>query len=173
MRELLIKVNKNDKIIGAETKEKCHLAKGILHRGLMIFIFNDKNQLLIQKRSKKKMLWPFFWENSCSSHPQRGESYLEAGKKNLKRELGIICQLKFLDKVRYSASFKKIGSENEICAILVGQYSDKVKPNSKEIAAWQWVKLEKLKKDLRENPQKYTPWFKIGLKKILKNESFK
>ena len=52
----LIIVNKNDEKIGLEDKLKCHLGKGILHRAFSIFVFNDKNELLIQKRSKLKML---------------------------------------------------------------------------------------------------------------------
>lgn len=172
MTEWLIKINENDKIIGTETKEKCHLAKGILHRAVVVFIFDNKGRLLIQKRSKEKMLWPLFWENSCSSHPWKGESYLAAGQRNLKKELGFSCKLKFLEKFKYFASFKNIGSENEICAILVGRYSGKVNANPKEVEKWKWVELKKLKKDIKKNPQKYTPWFKIGLKKILKYENF-
>ena len=52
--EKLILVNKKDEIKGYKEKEKCHQGKGILHRGFAVFIFNDKNQLLIQKRSELK-----------------------------------------------------------------------------------------------------------------------
>ena len=65
----LVVVNKNDEKIGLEDKLKCHLGKGILHRAFSIFIFNNKNQLLIQKRNKLKLLWPLYWSNTCCSHP--------------------------------------------------------------------------------------------------------
>jgi isopentenyl-diphosphate delta-isomerase len=85
----LIIVNKNDEKIGLEDKLKCHLGKGILHRAFSVFVFNNKNQLLIQKRSKLKLLWPLYWSNTCCSHPLDGELYEESGKKKNKRRNGV------------------------------------------------------------------------------------
>ena len=56
--ESLILVDPRDSIIGYENKEKCHQGEGLLHRAFSIFIFNDETQLLIQKRSAEKLLWP-------------------------------------------------------------------------------------------------------------------
>ena len=166
----LILVNRKDKIKSYSDEEKCHQAKGILHRAFAIFIFNDKNQLLIQKRSKLKKLWPGYWENSCSSHPFKGETYLKAGERRLKEELGFNYQLKFIDKFLYQASYKDIGSENEICTVLIGKYNKEPKPDPKEVADWKWINPKELKKEIAKNPQKYTPWVKIGLKKLMSLE---
>jgi len=160
----LVKVNRKDEEIGLEDKLKCHLGRGILHRAFTIFVFNSKNQLLIQKRSKEKLLWPLVWEASCSSHPVKGESHIAAGKKRLKKELGFDCGLKFLDKFEYRVKYKNIGSEYEICALLTGRYNGKVKPNKKEVADWKWVDLKKLKKDIAKKSAEYAPWLKIALK---------
>lgn len=160
----LVIVNKKDEKIGLIDKLKCHLGKGILHRAFTIFIFNSKNQLLIQKRSKDKLLWPLIWEASCSSHPLQAENYITAGQKRLKKELGINCKLKLLDKFQYQVKYKNIGSENELCALLIGKHNGRVKPNLKEVAQWKWINLKDLKKDLIKNPRKYAPWLKIALK---------
>ena len=162
----LIIVNKNDEKIGLEDKLKCHLGKGILHRAFTIFIFNSKNQLLIQKRAKNKFLWPLVWETSCSSHPLEKEDYVKASEKRLKQELGIACKLNLLTKFQYQARYKNIGSENEVCALLVGKYNGQVAPNPKEVAEWKWIDIKTLKKDLAKNPKKYCPWLKIALKII-------
>ena len=169
MAEKLVLVNEEDKTIGFEDKLKCHLGKGLLHRAFSIYIFNNQNQLLIQKRSKWKLLWPLYWSNSCCSHPRKNESYKNAAQRRLKEELGFTCSLTVIDKFQYHASFKDIGSENEICAILIGKYNGKVKPNPKEVADWRWIEIEKLKQEMAQNPSKFTPWFKIGLKRILSN----
>jgi isopentenyl-diphosphate delta-isomerase len=167
MAEKLLVVDKKDRIIGTESKEKCHQGRGILHRAFSILIFNKRRELLLTKRSKFKKLWPLFWDNFCSSHPLKGESYEVAGQKRLKRELGFSCKLKLVDKFFYQARYKNIGSENEICALLIGKYnSPKIKSDSKEIADWRWINLKELKKDIRKDPRKYTPWLKIDLKKI-------
>ena len=59
--EKLILVDKNDNVLGYKSKVECHENDGILHRAFSIFIFNNKNQLLLQKRSDQKLLWPLFW----------------------------------------------------------------------------------------------------------------
>ncbi|MDE2218479.1 MAG: hypothetical protein KGJ58_03455, partial [Patescibacteria group bacterium] len=41
----------NDQGIGYMGKEDCHLGNGVLHRAFSFFIFNDNNELLIQRRS--------------------------------------------------------------------------------------------------------------------------
>lgn len=167
MAEKLLVVNKKDRIIGAESREKCHQDRGILHRAFSILIFNKIGELLLTKRSRFKKLWPLFWDNSCSSHPLKGESYEVAGQKRLKKELGFACKLKLVDKFFYWARYKNIGSENEICALLIGKHnSQKIRPSSKEIADWRWINLNELRKNIRQNPKKYTPWLKIDLRKI-------
>jgi len=168
MEKILI-VNEKDKVIGQESKEKCHKGKGILHRAFSILIFNKKNQILLSKRSRFKKLWPLFWDNSCSSHPLKGKSYEVAGQKRLKEEFSFTRPLKLIDKFQYQAQYKNVGSENEICALLVGEYNQrKIKPDPKEIAGWKWVFVKRLQEDIEKNPQKYTPWLKIGLGKYLK-----
>ncbi len=164
----LILVNKKDKVVGFETKEKCHQGKGILHRAFSVYLFNNKGQLLIQQRSKFKKRWPLYWANTCCSHPSQDESYVKAGERRLKEEFGFSCSLKMVDKFQYQAPYKDVGSENEMCAILVGEYDGKIKANPKEIADWKWVDIDKLQDDFGKNPGRYVPWLKIGLKRYLK-----
>lgn len=160
----LILVDKKNRKIRVGDKKRAHLGKGILHRAFTVFVFNPENQLLIQKRSKDKFLWPLAWEASCSSHPLPGEDYLAAGKKRLKKELGFSCKLKLLGQFQYQANYQNIGSENEICALLIGKYNGKIKPNKKELAEYKWIDLKELKKDLAKKPEEYAPWLKIALK---------
>jgi len=167
--EKLLLVDEKDKIIGYETKEKCHQGNGILHRAFSVYLFDKKGRLLIQQRSKFKKLWPLYWANSCCSHPRKDEDYEKAGERRLPEELGFSCSLKLVDKFQYQARYKNIGSENELCAILIGKYNgEKIKINRKEVSDWKWVKVEELENDFKKNPNKYAPWFIIGLKRYLK-----
>jgi len=168
MGKRLLVVNSKDKILRTETAENCHKGKGILHRAFSTLVFNRKNQILLSQRSKFKLLWPLFWDASCNSHPQKGESYETTGKRRLKEEFGFTCPLKLIDKFQYSGPYKNIGSENEICGLLIGEYNQKkIKPDPKEIANWKWIDIKKFQKDIEKNPQRYTPWLKIGLDKYL------
>ena len=166
-KEILILVDEEDNEIGYEEKVACHLGEGKLHRAFSIFIFNDKNELLIQKRSDKKMLWGGFWTNSCCSHPRKGESLEEATHRRLKEELGFDCKLKQIFKFPYHAKFRDIGSEREIDHVFVGRYSGVVNPNPEEVSDWKWISIEDLKRDVEENSDKYTPWFKIALGRVI------
>ncbi len=165
----LVLVDENDNVIGSETKEKCHDGNGILHRAFSVFIFNSKNRLLIHKRSGQKRLWPLFWTNTCCSHPSEDETYEQGGERRLKEELGLSCSLKFLYKFQYQVPFEDRGSENEMCAILIGRCDSDPSPDPEEVAEWKFMDLEELQKDIEQNPEKYTPWFKMEMERLLKD----
>jgi len=165
--EKLILVDKNDKILGFEEKVKCHLDKGLLHRAFTILLFDDNNNVLLQKRAELKMLWPLYWEATCSSHPRENETYEESGIRRLKEELNINTGLKLIDKFYYQSFYKDIGAEHELCATLVGSYNEKqIDFNKDEVADLKWVEINELKKELIQNPNNYAPWLKIALDRI-------
>ncbi len=159
--EPLILVNEKDEILGYKDKVSCHVGDGILHRAFSIFIFNGKGQVLMQKRSAEKPLWPLYWSNSCCSHPRKGESYEIATQRRLKEELGFTTDLKFLFKFQYQARFGEVGSENELCSVYVGRYDGPVQTNQREIAEWEWMDVEALEREMRSHPEHFTPWFKM------------
>jgi len=164
--EKVILVDENDNQVGLEDKIKAHLGNGALHRAFSVFIFNNKKEILLQQRAKEKMLWPMYWTNTCCSHPRESEGYQEAGQRRLKEELGFTCNLKYIGKFQYQANYKDIGAENELCSVLVGEYEGEVNVDPKEVNDFKWIDFEELKKDVLENPDNYTPWFKIELEKF-------
>jgi geranylgeranyl diphosphate synthase type I len=176
-QEQVILVDRNDKKIGLKDKVESHLGRGDLHRAFVVFIFDGRGKLLIQKRSKEKMLWPLYWECTIASHPREGENYIEAGERRLKEELGFTCGLKFLNKFQYAEKYKKIGAEREVCAVLIGEHSGGININKKEVDDCKWIKIEELKEDIVKNPQNYAPWlkgsFKIFLKDFIKSDMSK
>jgi len=164
--EKVILVNEKDEEIGVEEKIKAH-REGKLHRAFSIFIFNKKGELLIQKRAKSKYHSGGLWSNTCCSHPRPKEGLMEAAKRRLKEEMGIECELKEIFKLIYKVKVGKL-IEHEIDHVFVGKFDGKPKPNKKEVEGWKWVSLKELEKDMKENPEKYTEWFKIILPKLIK-----
>lgn len=160
--EKVVIVNKKDQVLGEVKRDASHKVKGTLHRGFIIFIFNKKRELLLLKRSKIKKLWPLFWDGCCS-HPKLGESYIKAGERRLEEELGFSCKLEYIEKFYYRSVYKNIGSEEEICAVLNGKYDGQIRPNTKEVAEYCWLNLEKLRKEIKEKPEIFTPWLKKAL----------
>lgn len=166
MIDELILVDEDDREIGYREKMACHVGRGYLHRAFSIFIFNDRDELLIQQRAGGKMLWPLFWSNSCCSHPRKGENVENAAARRLVEECGIACGLKYIYKFQYSAQFEDEGSENEICSVLIGKCNNEIAANPDEIANHKWIKIEDLQRDIERNPNKYTPWFKLEINEL-------
>ena len=54
MEENCILVDKEDNIIGKDSKVNCHLGEGKLHRAFSVLLFNNSGDLLIQKRAREK-----------------------------------------------------------------------------------------------------------------------
>lgn len=169
IRDPVVLVDENDREIGIGSKLKCHLGKGRLHRAFSVFLFNSSGQLLLQKRSTKKTLWPLFWSNSVCSHPLPGEGYEKAASRRLVEEVGIEAEAQFLYKFVYSAKYKEIGAENEVCAVLAARSDLEPKPNHDEIIDYRWVERDELLKEVEENPKIYTPWFKMEAEELFRN----
>ena len=165
-RERLILVDDADKPIGHLDKSSCHDGAGILHRAFSLFIFNGDGQLLLQKRASGKRLWPGFWSNSCCSHPREGESMDEAVQRRCEQELGFRTPMRFLYKFEYQASFGDLGSEHELCSVFTGVYDGEPVINTTEIEDWQWIDINALHEQLEQQPERFTPWFKLEWQKI-------
>lgn len=166
-KEYLTLLNKKREPIGIEEKIKAH-KEGKLHQALSIFIFNSKGNLLIQKRAKTKYHSGRLWSNTVCTHPRPEESLFGSAHRRLKEEMGFDCPLKKIFKFHYKTTFENGLIENEIDTVLVGKYEKEPKINPEEVSDFKWISIKELKKDFIKNPQKYTIWFKIALKKYLK-----
>lgn len=160
----ILLVDKNDKEIGFEEKQKVH-ELGLLHRAFSIFVFNSKNELLIQKRAKDKYHSGGLWSNTCCSHQKQREKLDIVIHKRLKEEMGFDCDLKAIFNFSYKVKFSNGLTENELDHVFIG-LSDKLpKINPVEASNYKYISLGKLKQEIKDNPQNYTAWLKIIIKK--------
>ena len=165
--EKLILVDKNDRPLGQATKRDAHEGDGRLHRAFSVFLFNERKQLLLQKRSQNKPLWPGFWANSCCSHPRAGEQLEHAVHRRLEQELNVSTVVDYLYKFEYKASFEDVGTEHELCSVWLGRVKEEdVEFNQEEISEIKFVSIENMEKELVRNSDIYTPWLKLEWKRI-------
>ena len=171
LMEQLILVDRNDKVLGYGEKMECHSIPTKLHRAISVFIFNDGGEMLIHKRAQGKKTWPGFWTNACCSHPLRladsDESHEHAAKRRTMQELGIEIEPKFLFKFEYKADYDREWGENELDWVFAAKHNGAIKPDKNEVEEWKYISKEELKKEVKKNPEKYTPWFKIALDRVL------
>ncbi len=164
MEEHVILVDENDTPVGLMEKIEAH-EKALLHRAFSVFIFNKKGELMLQQRAVSKYHSPLLWTNTCCSHQREGETNIEAGKRRLQEEMGFSTDLKEVFSFIYKAPFDNGLTEHELDHVMIGYYDDAPKLNKEEAEAYKWMPLEDVKKDIEENPQLYTAWFKIIFKK--------
>lgn len=80
--------------------------KGFIHSAVHVWILNNKNEILIQKRSSNMRFYPGHWDVSASGHVSASETSLEAARKEVKEELGLdIEESKFKFLCRIYESF--------------------------------------------------------------------
>jgi isopentenyl-diphosphate delta-isomerase len=163
--EKVILVNEKNEQIGLMPKMEAH-EKAILHRAFSVFIFNDKNELMLQQRALDKYHSPGLWTNTCCSHQRDGETNIEAGKRRLQEEMGFVTQLQDSISFIYKAPFDNGLTEHEYDHVLLGKFNDKPDINPEEVASWKWMSIEHIKVDIALNPEIYTEWFKIIFEKF-------
>lgn len=183
MDEVCIVTDENDMPIGKASKKICHLMtnidKGLLHRAFSVFLFNEKNQLLLQQRASEKITFPDMWTNTCCSHPlgvpsETGsnlpdsiEGVKRAAQRKLDHELGIkkeqvpLDDFHFLTRIHYKAPSNGQWGEHEIDYILFIKANVDLDINKNEVQATQYVSPEVLKKLFADPSLKFTPWFKL------------
>ena len=163
----LILVDEADRELGYLSKARCHEGRGVLHRAFSLLIFNERGDLLLQRRSAAKRLWPHYWSNSCCSHPRSTETMEAAIHRRLHEELGLECPLHFLFKFQYQAQFHNIGAEHELCSVYVGRSAGRVLVDRKEISDWRWVSPEGLTAEMKgAGAERFTPWFTMEWERI-------
>jgi isopentenyl-diphosphate delta-isomerase len=165
--EQLILVDADDRDAGFLSKAQCHDGAGIMHRAFSVFLFNVAGELLVQKRSDSKRLWPGYWSNTCCSHPRRGETLRIATSRRLHDELNVESTLEFVYKFSYQARFDASGAENELCHVFLGRVDDDVRPNELEIAAIRYVSPAVLQQEFVDAADTFTPWFKMEWQALL------
>lgn len=168
----MILVNNKDRILGYAPRSLCHQGKGRRHRAFVVALYNDRGEFLLQRR--KHDLFSNRWDLTGASHPLRlkgrNESYSQAAARCVRQEFGV-------DGI----SFRKIGAfnyfaqqgkkcENEHCAVIVGKYDGKVKPNPKAAYGYKWATFGEVLKDVRKKPESFVKWARLGAKILRKHD---
>ena len=160
--EYVILVNDNDMPLGAMEKMEAH-ERGKLHRAFSIFIFNQKGEMMLQKRADDKYHSPGLWTNTVCSHPRPGEDVEAAAHRRLKEEMGFDCPLSELFSFQYKANVGGGLTENEFDHVFIGNTDVQPVPNPEEVSEWKYISLQDVLADIKENPDDYTEWFKIAV----------
>lgn len=155
------------------TREECH-KKGLWHRAVYAFIIDDKGNILLQKRSNNKKLWPNMWDVTVGGHVDAGEFGRQALIREVKEELGISIND---DDIKYLIGSTSINEQGDIinkhyneCYLITKSIDiSNIKIQKEEVSEVRYFSEDELLKRISNNyeglTEKTGPW--NFLKKIL------
>ena len=130
------------------TREECH-KNGLWHRAVYGFIFNKNGDVLLQRRSKTKKMWPDLWDVTAGGHVLAGEFGYEALIREIKEELGIDVQE---DEIRYLVGSTSTNIEKNIinnhfneCYIVTKSIDEsEIKLQKEEVSDIKWFTKQEI-----------------------------
>jgi isopentenyldiphosphate isomerase len=153
--EYLDVVDEQDQVISQRPRAEIH-ATGLRHRAVHILVFNDQNQLFLQKRSMKKDLNKGLWDTSAAGHVDAGENYASCAPRELSEELGISATLESLFKLSPTPELRM-----EFIQVYRCQHNGPFIFAEDEIDEGAWLDLQQVSEWVEKNDGRLTETFRI------------
>ena len=143
-----------------EIKQLCH-KKGLWHKAVAVFIINSKKQVLLQKRSKNKKMWPDMWDISAGGHVLAGEFGFQAIIREIKEELGLSVKKEEIIFIGCSTSINKKGDIlnkhfNEYYIVTKDIDEKNLSLQKEEVSEVKWINKEEIIERIKNNYDEIT-----------------
>ena len=155
-QELIAVVDKNDQFIENKPRNLVH-QHGLRHRAVHILVFNDQQQLFLQKRSLNKDVNAGLWDTSAAGHVDAGESYAACAHRETIEELGVCVDdtLRFLFKLP-----AKPETGMEFVQVYHSQHNGPFTLEAGEIDGGEWFSITDISQRVANNDPTLTETFK-------------
>jgi isopentenyl-diphosphate Delta-isomerase len=151
--ELLEVVDATNRPLLILPREEVHRQQ-LLHRSVLVLVFDEQNRLFLQKRSRTKEVYPGRWDVSASGHILAGESRDAAACRELLEELGFAPH-RIVVRQEIPAS---PATGQEFVTLFTTRCTGKeIRTNEQEVEDGYFVDHEELGCMLREYPELLTP----------------
>ena len=159
--ELVEVLDKNKKFIKSERVHECH-ENGLWHRSVGVFIFNEKKELLLQKRNQNMYVSPGRYCCSASGHVSYGENIEYSAYKELKEELGIETKLNLVtEDILEKFNQRKIKLRH-FFSLFKGYHEGPFDIQKSELNSVNFFGIAEIKEMLKNNPHLFTTAFKLS-----------
>ena len=126
---------------------------GLWHVTAHIWIYNLKEELLLQKRSENKSTFPGMWDISVAGHISAGETVEIGAKREIKEEIGLDININDLKKifVHKESNFHKKHNwtNNEFYHVFLYEYNGDISNfvlQEEEVDSVKFISIENLEK---------------------------
>jgi len=152
-------VDSTDNVIGSSTYDEIH-SKGILHRFVLVYVFDKEKRFFLQKRAANKVHGCMYAESVCA-HVRYNEKYIETAKRRLMEELDIKQTIHFQEIIKDKVYTK---DKNWINHAFVKIYEciidQELQLNSSEIQEGEFLPMNKVINKFIDNPNLFVPGFR-------------
>lgn len=148
----IVVVNESNEVIGAEYLPDA-IAKNLLRRSVRIFVCNDKDEVVVQKRSQHVNL-PGLLDTSAGGHVDYDETCDEAIIRELAEEVGITDIL----PTQLATSWKNGDSFSDVYKVTVPS-TTKLAYDTEEVEALLWIKKDIIDEMTTTHPEQFAPAF--------------
>ena len=170
--QCVVLVDEHDREVGLAEKMRAHQGGGMLHRAFSVFVFNDRGELLLQRRSKDKPLFAGCWSNACCSHPGPEAAIEAQARRRLAFEMGIDAPLRDVLTFTYRATDPVSQlTEHELDHVLIGACNDDPTPCAQEVDDWRWVSVKSLLAEIAADGDSFSPWMPVALRKLIERRA--
>ncbi len=156
MGELIDVLNEKGAYTGKiETREICY-KEGLWHKAVAVFIVNSKDQVLLQKRSANKKMWPNMWDITAGGHVIAGEFGFQTIIREVKEELGIDLDKNDMTFIGSAVSSNIKGENisnlfNEFYIVNKDVDETKLKLQEEEVSEVKWVDKNEIIERIKNN----------------------
>lgn len=158
-------VDKNDNIIGAATKEEA-FNKNIIRRISRIFLI-DSDKIYLQRRGPKMKLFPNTWDQSAGGHVDKGETYKEAARRELKEELGIDdVKLSELGKFYLEETYEELKTFQFSMVFMAPYNGQLIKFQTDEVSGGKWFDFKEVTEMVDSTPNEFATGFIVAWNKF-------
>lgn len=133
--------------------------KGLYHRIVVIFVFDDYGRMLLQLRSPHVGVNPNLWDQAVGGHVDDGYTYDQAAALEVEEEIGLANVP--LTTVGTHRSSRRDGDRtfNQFVRVYSARipHDAKLQPQPEEVSKLQWFTPAEFKAEITRHPEAFTP----------------
>ena len=145
MEEIFDVYTRDGEYLGTKPKSFCHSENpGVYHKPVWIWIINDNNEILVQKRAACKKNHPNKWDMPSAGHVIAGETSIKGAIRETYEELGVKSEesdYKFICEYICDSSYEIA----QVYLLKLNLNIDEFELQENEVSEVKWLNYDKFK----------------------------